>query len=114
MSRPRCARRARAIAQTYSGAANQATEAWVARACSRQSTVGCNQDALVADRYKDQLASASCQTSTPRPASDHADAKAPTSSGSNWVPAQRSSSSSALSGVQLARYGRVDVIASNE
>src|SRR6266480_631039 len=28
MSRPRCARRARAIAQTYSGAANQATEAW--------------------------------------------------------------------------------------
>src|SRR5205809_1070722 len=29
MSRPRCARRARAIAQTYSGAANQATEAWV-------------------------------------------------------------------------------------
>src|SRR2546423_4978519 len=33
MSRPRCARRARAIAQTYSGAANQATEAWVGRAC---------------------------------------------------------------------------------
>src|SRR5436309_12119085 len=32
MSRPRCARRARAIAQTYSGAANQATEAWVAPA----------------------------------------------------------------------------------
>src|SRR3954452_8660427 len=31
MSRPRCARRARAIAQTYSGAANQATEAWVGR-----------------------------------------------------------------------------------
>src|SRR6266480_4368890 len=30
MSRPRCARRARAIAQTYSGVANQATEAWVA------------------------------------------------------------------------------------
>src|SRR5204863_6024934 len=30
MSRPRCARRAGAIAQTYSGAANQATEAWVA------------------------------------------------------------------------------------
>src|SRR5206468_12212763 len=29
MSGPRCARRARAIAQTYSGAANQATEAWV-------------------------------------------------------------------------------------
>ncbi len=28
MSRPRCARRARAIAHTYSGAANQATEAW--------------------------------------------------------------------------------------
>jgi hypothetical protein len=35
MSRPRCARRARAIAQTYSGAANQATEAWVGRASSR-------------------------------------------------------------------------------
>src|SRR5512133_1776124 len=33
MSRPRCARRARAIAQTYSGAANQATEAWVGPAC---------------------------------------------------------------------------------
>src|SRR5439155_15377477 len=36
MSRPRCARRARAIAQTYSGAANQATEAWVAPAYFRQ------------------------------------------------------------------------------
>src|SRR5437764_14321534 len=35
MSRPRCARRARAIAETYSGAANQATEAWVGRACFR-------------------------------------------------------------------------------
>src|SRR2546430_8924788 len=40
MSRPRCARRARAIAQTYSGAANQATEAWVGPACLGSRAVG--------------------------------------------------------------------------
>ena len=39
MSRPRCARRARAIAQTYSGAANQATEAWVAPAFANDANV---------------------------------------------------------------------------
>src|SRR5436190_15738940 len=41
MSRPRCARRARAIAQTYSGAANQATEAWVGPAFRNDARVRC-------------------------------------------------------------------------
>jgi len=51
----------------------------------------------------EQLASACRHTRTPRPASSHAAANVVTSSRSNWLPAHRSSSSSASSGLHGAR-----------
>src|SRR5947208_16034332 len=70
MSRPRCARRARAIAQTYSGAANQATEAWVGRASSPPAEAGFARRSLIcAGRASTQRGGARGKPGFPREAS---------------------------------------------